>query len=354
MTDIRSLERTLLDNLPWNKARIKFVARFLLALYAMRTVNLSILATAFSGHAKEESNYKRLQRFLREFEMPYAELATFIVKLLGVPGPYTLALDRTNWKVGAVDLNILMLSIVYRGVGIPVVWTVLSKAGNSDTSERTTVVEIFIDLFGARNIACLLGDREFVGREWFRFLKFHRITFQMRLHKNTLVRNGRGQYVQAWRLFCRTRINCPLVIPEARRLWGMELYLSGCRLKDGEYLILVSSEFCERPHEQYKNRWGIETLFGSLKSRGFNLEDTHLKDSERLSRLLGLLALAFTWAFVVGLWQASVKELKLKKHGYLPKSVFRRGLDILCRLVTNFERFDVAVWRIVIKLLSCS
>ena len=42
MIDIRSLERTLLDNLPWNKARIKFVARFLLALYAMRTVNLSI------------------------------------------------------------------------------------------------------------------------------------------------------------------------------------------------------------------------------------------------------------------------------------------------------------------------
>jgi hypothetical protein len=50
MTDIRSLERSLLDNLPWNKASIKFVARFLLALYAMRTVNLSILATAFSGH----------------------------------------------------------------------------------------------------------------------------------------------------------------------------------------------------------------------------------------------------------------------------------------------------------------
>ena len=96
MKDIRSLEQTLSDNLPWNKARIKFVARFLLALYAMRTVNLSILATAFSGHAKEESNYKRLQRFLREFEMPYAELALFIVKLLGVPGPYTLALDRTK------------------------------------------------------------------------------------------------------------------------------------------------------------------------------------------------------------------------------------------------------------------
>jgi hypothetical protein len=39
MTDIRSLERTLLDNLPWNKASIKFLARFLLALYDMWTVN---------------------------------------------------------------------------------------------------------------------------------------------------------------------------------------------------------------------------------------------------------------------------------------------------------------------------
>jgi hypothetical protein len=44
MTDVRSLEQTLLDNLPWNKDRINFVARFILALYDMRTVNLSILA----------------------------------------------------------------------------------------------------------------------------------------------------------------------------------------------------------------------------------------------------------------------------------------------------------------------
>jgi hypothetical protein len=114
MTDIRSLEQTLLENLPWNKARIKFVTRFLLALYAVQTVNLSIKATAFSGRVQEESNYKRLQRFLREFELPYAELAAFVVKLLGVPGLYVLTLDRTNWKVGAVDVNILMLSIVYQ------------------------------------------------------------------------------------------------------------------------------------------------------------------------------------------------------------------------------------------------
>jgi hypothetical protein len=96
--------------------------------------------------------------------LPYAQLAAFVVKLLGVEGPYTLALDRTDWRVGAVEINILLLSIVYRGAGFPVVWMVLPKAGNPDALERETVVEIFLDLFGAPNVACLLGDREFIGR----------------------------------------------------------------------------------------------------------------------------------------------------------------------------------------------
>jgi hypothetical protein len=286
--------------------------------------------------------------------MPYAQLAEFVVKLLGLPGPYILALDRTNWKVGAVDINILMLSIVYRGIGFPVVWLVLPKAGNSDTTERETVIEIFITLFGASKIASLLGDREFIGKAWFAFLRRHRIKFQMRLKKDTLIRNARGKLVAAWRLFAATRVNHMLVIPEARRMWGMDLFVSGCYLGSGEYLILVSPEYVAAPNEQYSKRWGIETLFGALKSRGFNLEDTRLQDPERVSRLLALLAIAFTWAFIVGQWQAAVKELKLKKHGYPPKSVFRLGLNMLCRLVTNLERFDLADWRRVIKLLSCS
>ena len=148
MTPIRSLEQTLFDNLPWNKARIKFVTRFLLALFSQRTVNLARLATAFAGHASEASNYKRLQRFLHSFAIPYAQVAHFVVQLLGEPGPYTLALDRTNWQVGSVEINILLLSLVWRGIGFPLVWFVLPHAGNSDTTERMTLLTIFIEPSG--------------------------------------------------------------------------------------------------------------------------------------------------------------------------------------------------------------
>jgi hypothetical protein len=122
-------------NLPWHKARIKFLARFLIAILQVRTVNLDEIATAFSGKAKKESNYKRLQRFFRFFEIPYAQVASFVVELMGEPGPWMLSLDRTNWKFGAADLNILMLSIVYHGIAFPLVWLVLPKAGNSNTDD---------------------------------------------------------------------------------------------------------------------------------------------------------------------------------------------------------------------------
>src|SRR5436190_16976084 len=125
----------------------------------------------------------------------------------------------------------------------------------------------------------------------------------MRSNQNTITK-------YAWRLFAQSGVNRMLVIPQARRMWEVELFLSGCYLDAGEYLILVAPEYTPTPQAEYKKRWGIQTLFGALKARGFNLEETRLQDPERLSKLL---ALAFTWAFVVGEWQATVKELKLKK-----------------------------------------
>lgn len=96
MKDIRSLEQTLGQHLSWHKARVKFVAAFILALVTVKTVNLVQIANVFAGKAQQDSQYKKLQRFFRHFELPLADIANFVVKLLGVEGPWTLSLDRTN------------------------------------------------------------------------------------------------------------------------------------------------------------------------------------------------------------------------------------------------------------------
>ncbi len=65
--DIYSLEQILAANLSWNRARIKFLSRFLIALFQVQTVNLAKIASVFAGDAKVASNYKKLQRFVRFF-----------------------------------------------------------------------------------------------------------------------------------------------------------------------------------------------------------------------------------------------------------------------------------------------
>lgn len=87
MADMRLLKRTLSENVAWNRACINFLARFIIALIEVRTVNLSEVANVFLGRAKRESHYKRVQHFLRFFELPYAQVARFVVRVLGVPAP---------------------------------------------------------------------------------------------------------------------------------------------------------------------------------------------------------------------------------------------------------------------------
>lgn len=358
MADIRSLERTLANTVALPKARRNFVAKFLVALLQVKTTNLSEIAQVFSGRARPDSHYKRIQRFLRFFELPFSVFALFIVKLLPVAGPFVLTLDRTNWQLGQTPLNLLVLGIAYRGVAFPVLWTVLEKKGNSNTAERIAIVSQFIALFGVARIAYLTADREFIGKRWFRWLHQQKLDFRIRVKENTQVMNKRGQEVAVWKLFRSQRVGCPLVIESGRQCWGLKLYFSGVRLPSGEYVIVAAPKFTPTALDEYRVRWGIETLFGCLKSRGFRLEETHVTDPERLAKLLALLALAFSWAHLVGEWLAQAEPLrinKLKKHGRKAKSLFRHGLDHLRRIVCNLTSFaQQAAFRRVIQLLSCT
>src|SRR5215213_9329146 len=125
------------------------------------------------------------------------------------------------------------------------------------------------------------------------------------------------------------------------------------RLPKGEYVIVVAEREVSTALEDYAKRWEIETLFGCLKTRGFCLEATHVTDTERLRKLVGLLALAFCWAHLAGEWLAHQEPLQIKKHGRLAKSIFRHGFDHLRRILCNLTSVaQQLAFRRVIQLLS--
>ena len=86
------------------------------------------MARYFSNSLKPESAFKRIQRFLKEVTLPGNQIAMLILGILGFKKDekLTLIFDRTNWKFGKTHLNILFISIVHRGVSVPIFFTILS------------------------------------------------------------------------------------------------------------------------------------------------------------------------------------------------------------------------------------
>lgn len=358
MADIRPLERVLAENVTWNKARRNFLAKFIIALIQVKTVSLVQVSCVMSGRATPDSHYKRCQRFLRFFDLPFAEIACLVVKLLGVKRPFVISVDRTDWYLGETPLNILMLSVIYRSVAFPMLWTVLEKKGCCDTAERVELLNQYLRLFGADSLAFVTADREFIGRKWFAYLRRERIAFRLRIKENMLVENSRGsRQVAAKNLFRAQRAGVGKLLCGPRRVLGEALFVMGMRTLDGEYVIVVSSVESEGILQDYALRWKIETLFGCLKTRGFCLEQTHLTKRERLEKLLALLTLAYCWAYIIGEWRTRSTNalISIKKHGRPAKSLFRHGFDYLRRILCNQDsRANRVDFARLCNLLSCT
>ena len=353
--DLQTLQEAL-QPLGWNQARIKFLAAFLVAILTVQSVNLVKIANVFPTEAAKDSAYKRLQRFLAGFSPNLDVLACFLAQLCKVPAPWNLSMDRTNWKLGKCHLNVLMLSIVAPGISFPLMWIVLGKqgkgkAGNSSTSERILLLERFIKIFGSESCLNLFADREFAGRDFLQWLEDNNMKYCIRLKSNIKITSNSSKGIVVSEFF-KNSVGVENVLGR-RKVFGKFRFVTGTRLEDGDYLIVVSPQ--EVGLEEYALRWGIETMFGSFKTRGFNLEATHVTAPDRLCNLIALMAIAYTWAGAFGGWVASQVKLRCLKHGRAPVCLFRLGLDqlqnwmvSLCRTIKDSQKEKA------LQFLSCT
>lgn len=186
--------------------------------------------------------------------------ARLLVRLAPVgEGPWRLTLDRTHWRFGQTDINFLVLGIAYRGIALPVFWTVLDKPGNSNTAERIALMERFLAVFGAGRIAVLLADREFVGEAWFRWLQAQRIPFHQRIKCDTLVPNHWNRMMRIDALLGSLKPGQVYRLPGRRPVWGCFVHLSALRLENNEWLILATfGAPQDQAIEAYADRWLVE------------------------------------------------------------------------------------------------
>ena len=354
-TKVNELVSIFKTKLGWHKARITFFVSFLFALCELQTVCFVKLAQGFESNATADSNLRRIQRFFAGFVIENNLIAQLIFNLLPSKPPYRLCLDRTNWKFGKTNINILMLSIAFEGVSIPVFWTLLDKRGNSNCRERKDLLDRYIDLFGKESIESILADREFVGDIWLKELCDGQIPFYIRIRKNMHIQvPGKGR-IPALNLLKHYPLYGCIYYPKQVLLGSQKVFIAGSKIRNSEgkidYIFVVSLNQGDALLE-YKDRWLIESMFKAFKTSGFNLEATHLSDLNRISKLIALVSVALLWAYLTGLYRhRNIKPIRIKKHGRKAYSFFKYGLVFIAHALLNNVDNEI---EIIVKVLSCT
>jgi hypothetical protein len=334
------LSRTRADTLSW----------LVIQMVRIGTVSLWRLAAHMTSSAQTKSVHRRLERFFQYVRLDGAVVARLIVRTMKLQGaPWRLVLDRTNWKFGQCPLNILVLGVLHEGVCVPLFWVVRHKAGNSNVPERIDLLQSLRDCFPGQPISCLIGDREFVGERWMSWLKQAGIPFVLRVKDNIHIWHENHEPVKLShklsglgirdKVFLKGKWYLGLIENAA----GPGVRIAALRLKTGELLILATTVHPRAALGLYRQRWGIETLFSCMKTRGLNLEATHMTQPEKLATLISIAALGFCAAYKTGLHIARRVSLPIKAHGRRERSIFALGINALRKTMASLHWPQISI-----------
>ena len=320
-----------------NLARQKFMISFVVGIVLSKNVQFTAIAEHLNPDAELESNVRRIQRFVKDYKLDYIQIAVLLLCFLP-PGGLSISIDRTNWKFSGQNINFLTVTAYCKGVGVPLLFELLDKRGNSNTKERQDLFKKLFRVIPPKQISAFTADREFVGERWYKFLIDNKIPFYIRIKSNYLITFS-GVTFKASQFALSTKKRCF----EKIRIHGLYLSLAtkliGYEHDEEKYLLVLTNANVTKALDIYRQRWSIEVFFQSIKKRGFNLENTHLTELPKLKKLFALVSLAFACCLQIGVWKhENKKPMKKKKNGYKPNSFFRYGLNELRAALLHFQK----------------
>jgi hypothetical protein len=288
--------------------RIRNITWLMVGIYQSQSVCLSRAARKIQSKAKLLSTTRRLSRFLnnpaihvREW---YKQVAKeWLEKQKRIIGEIRLIVDCT--KVG-VSHQLLMVSLAYRKRAIPIAWTwVKYVRGHSTSSKQLALLSYVRELVPANTEVILVGDSEFGSVNVMRTLDSWKWFYVMRQKGRT---NIWIDEESEWKNFRS------LVKKQGESKWFGEREFTKKEIYPVNIMIhwkfgektpwFLTTNLTDRAMalRYYRRRMWIEEMFGDMKSHGFDLEKTMLRDFIRLSRLTLVVALLYVWLISTGAW----------------------------------------------------
>ena len=313
---------------------VTVLAAMIRGIVGSQSSQLPRIATKIAEEAKLESRVKRMTRWLKNDEikeglyfLPYAE------SLLACLGLETLVLVMDGRGVGR-GCSALMLHAVYKGRALPLAWIVREcPKGHAPESLHIELVELVSELLPEETTVVFLGDGECDGTKLQKTMKDSGWLYACRTAKST-VATWKGVEFKLDLLGSSIRPGKLIELKEVqftRNAYGPVMVFCCWAKGESEPLYLVSNlSVAEEAIKYYQKRYRIETFFSDQKSRGFNLQKSHLEDCHRLSRLLIASCLAYIWIVYLGnLCKTEGWQSIIHRRSRCDLSLFQLGLRLL-------------------------
>lgn len=320
--------------------RLRNLALLVAGLYEAREVHLSRIIEEWHVPGREPSLVNRLRRFLsncrvsvRDYYRPVAE--SLISSFRGLP--IRLIIDTT--KIGP-SARLLTVSIAYRKRALPLAWSVhRGKKGWLGVEKQIALLKYVAELIPEGSEVWLVGDTEFQHVPVISWLEDAGWHYVLRQQGKILVWWPGGEQVKLKDLGLKegeTMYLGSVYLTQEHHHGPVSMVLHWEEGEDEPWYLATDVKASRATIKTYKLRMWTEELYGDVKGNGFNLEETHMRDPDRLSRLVLGVSIVYAWLLSLGSWLVKNGQRHLvDKKSRRDKSYFRIGWSWLKRRLSQ-------------------
>lgn len=302
-------------------------------IIASKSCQLPKMASRVPGEVHPDSRAKQMSRWVNNdnitIDLYFLPFVQPLLERLAAIRPLVLIMDGSVVARGCV---MLMVSVVYAQRAIPIGWLVVAgEKGHFPTETHLELIRAVKTQIPETATVIFLGDGEFDSPELQAEVAGYAWDYACRTAKNIQV-----QVNEEWLSLAE------LGVTHGQRVFRKQVNFTkaaygpvtviawwGARYKEPIYLVSNMSSV-QRACDWYRKRMRIETFFSDQKSRGFQLDRSHLSDPDRVQRLMVAASLAYLWIIYLGVVAQKDDWIPIihRKHR-CDLSLFQLGLRLL-------------------------
>lgn len=337
-------------DIQWRDARhLKTLCWMMVGIVESQNVHLNGFGVYVNSRAQfAQSHQRRFRRCLSNRRIDIAATHhTLVQQALSKWGKKRLYLSLDTTLVWNC-FCIIWVGVVYRGRTIPIAWRVVAQSSSSVrlwTTQR--VLRQVARLMPAGVSVVLLADRGFADGKLMRYLRetlnWH---FRIRIKRSFQFQlEGKWHKVSSLQLKKGQAYLTPMVsIGKTNPYANVYLAFAHDQLTDEDWVIVSDEPTTLQTFAQYRLRFQVEESFLDLKSHGFNLEASRLRDKFALTQLCGVIALTMLFLVLQGTQVvASGKRRFVDSHWNRGMSYLKLGWNWIRLAIT--KQWEIHLFR---------